>query len=210
MQLNVPFYANDGDGSQCGQVTVRTAIKYFLNKDFSLQELDKITDRKTGYWTWTTQMASALHDFGLKVKYYSKENLEPYLQGEQFIRKHFGKDAEQILKHTDLPILMKSIHTIIGQQIFEKKELSLEDIESHLSKGHVPIVCIDWNKTVGREGLFAGHYVVATGFDKENIYYHEAGPTNPTANKKLLKKIFIEAWNANGTDNDVIIVFGKR
>ena len=69
---------------------------------------------------------------------------------------------------------------------------------------------IDRNKIVGKEGFYQGHFIIVTGFDDQNVFYHEYGPENSEANKKVLKSTFIDAWNANGTDNDIIIVYGKR
>jgi len=210
MILSVPFYENKGDGNQCLQITMKSVLKYFLDKDFSLQELDEFTGRKNCLWTWTSQVVTVLHDLGLKVKYYSKSDLEPFLQGEPFIRKHFGKDSEKILKFTDLPVVLESIHKLLKYNIFEKRKLSFDEIESHIEKGHIPLMLIDHNKIVGKEGFYQGHSVVVTGFDDQNVFYHESGPTNPEANKKVLKSVFINAWNANGTDNDIIVVYGKQ
>lgn len=191
------------------QVTMKSVLKYFLNKDFSLEELDKLTGRKENLSTWTTQGVAVLHDLGLKVKYYSKSDLKPFLEGEPFIRKHFGKDAEKILKSTDIPVLLESIKIVLKYNIFEIKKLSFKDIENHIKQGHILVILIDNNKIVGKEGFYQGHFVVVTGFDDENIFYHDSGPKNPEANKKVKKKVFEEAMNANGTDNDCIIVLGK-
>ena len=210
MLLSVPFYENKGDGNQCMQVAMKSVLKHFLNKDFSLEELDKLTGRKTGLWTWTSQGVKVLCDLELEVKYYSKSDLEPFLEGEQFVRKHFGKDAEKILKFTDLPVVLESIKKLLKYNIFEKRKLPFGEVESHIKQGHVPLMLIDHSKLIGKEGLYQGHFVVVTGFDDQNVFYHESGPKNPEANKKVLKSIFIEAWNANGTDNDVVIVYGKR
>ena len=210
MIISVPFYENKGDGKQCMQITMKSVLKHFLNKDFSLEELDKLTGRKAGFWTSTSQVATGLQDLCLKVKHYSKSDLEPYLQGEPFILKQFGKDAEKILKYTDMPVFLESITRLIKYDIFEKRKLSFDEIEDHIKQGHIPLILIDYNKMTGKKDLYQGHFVVVTGFDDQNVFYHESGPTNPEANKKMLKSIFIEAWNANGTDNDTVIVYGKR
>jgi uncharacterized protein YvpB len=57
---------------------------------------------------------------------------------------------------------------------------------------------------------FTGHLVVVTGFDDQNVFFHESGPFNAQPNYKVPKRLFIDAWNSKGTDNDAIIVFGKR
>jgi len=73
MILKVPFYANtSGDGNQCYQVAMQSAIKYYLDKDVSVDELDKLTGRRNGKMTWTSQLVPPLYDFGLDVRYYTK------------------------------------------------------------------------------------------------------------------------------------------
>ena len=124
MILKIPFYENKGDGNQCMQVAMKSVLKHFLDKDFSLAELDKLTGRKENLWTWTSQVVTVLHDLGLKVKYYSKSDLEPFLEGEPFIREHFGEDADKILKFTDVPVVLESIKRLLKYDIFEKIKLS--------------------------------------------------------------------------------------
>jgi hypothetical protein len=210
MIQKIPFYENNGDGNQCMQVAMKCVLKHFLDKEFSLDELDKLTGRKKNLWTYTPQIVSALYDIGLDVKLYSKEDLEPFLEGEPFFRKHYGKDADKILQYTDVPTVVKSTQTLISKNIFKKRILSLKEILNNLNKGYIPMVLIDYNKITRKDGFYQGHFVIITGFDDENIYFHESGPTNPEPNKKVKKEFFKEAINANGTDNDCVIVYGKR
>jgi hypothetical protein len=210
MMNNIPFYENDGDGNQCLQVASRSVIKHFLDKDYSLEQLDKLTGRKANLWTYTPQIVSVLHDVGLKIKYYSKEALEPFLGGEDYLREHYGKDADKILKFTDVSVVIKFIENLLTYDIFEKRKISISSIEKEVKKGHLPIVLIDNNVIAGKNNFYQGHAVVITGFDNEAVYYHDSGPNNPTPNKQIDKKTFVKAMDANGTDNDCIIVFGKR
>ncbi len=210
MFLPVPFYENKGDGNQCMQVAMKSVLKYFLDKDFSLDELDRLSDRKNGFWTSTPQVANVLYELGLKVIYYSSSDLNFFLRGESFFREHFGRDAEKILKFVDFPVVSFHVKKLLKYDIFERKKLSFNEIEFHIEQGHVPLMLFDYNKLVGKEGFYQGHFVVVTGFDDQYIFYHESGPKDPEPNKKVLKSVFIDAWNANGTDNDVVIVYGKR
>jgi len=210
MRLDIPFYPNTEDGNQCFQVAMQVVLKHFSNKEYSLSELDELTQRKPGKWTWTPQIVPVLHDLGLDIRFFSATSLEPYLEGKPFIHRHFGKDAEVMLKYTDVDILVNSIKKLLRYDLFEKRKLTFEEIEQHIIQGHVPLVIIDFNKLVEREGPYQGHFVVITGFDDEFVYYHESGPHNPTPNRKVPKQNFINGLNANGTDNDVVIVLGRK
>lgn len=208
MLVEVPFYKNTENA--CMQVAMQCVLKHFLNKEYSIQELDKITKRKEGLWTWTSQAVSALYNLGLDIKFYGKTDLELFLKGEEFIREQLGDDAEKVLKFSDMPVVIESIKTLIDSKLFEKRVLNFDEIEKHLKEGTIPIMLIDNNKILGKEDFYQGHFVIVTGFDEQNIFYHDSGPKNPEPNKKVPKDTFLKAWNANGTDNDLILVFGKR
>ena len=112
MIIDLPFYENDADGNRCVQVCGKIVLEHFLGKDYSLDELDELMGRKSGMWTYTSQLVGVLFDLGLDVRYYSKGALEPFLEGEPFIRKHFGKDAEKMLRFTDVPVVVESIRKV--------------------------------------------------------------------------------------------------
>ena len=107
--LNIPLYENDADGNRCLQACVGMVAEYFTGEKYSLDELDKLTGRKDGKWTYTAQGVVALHDLGFKAVYYSAHDASLYVQGEKYIRKTFGKNAERILHYTDLPVTMKAL-----------------------------------------------------------------------------------------------------
>lgn len=205
--LQLPFYKNEA-GTSCMQASMQVALKHFLDKEYSIKELDKLTGRKEGLWTYTSQAASVLNDLSLNIRFYSKTDIKLFLGGEKFIRENYGKDAEQILKYTDLPVVIEATKKLLNNNIFKQKLLSVEELEESVKRGYVVIVLIDLNKILGVEGHYRGHYVNITGFDVDSIYIHDSGPLNAEANKKVDKQIFIDAMNANGTDNDVIVVRG--
>ena len=99
---------------------------------------------------------------------------------------------------------------LLEKDIFENKKISIQEIEDNIEHGNVVIALIDYNKIINRNSLYQGHSIVLTGFDEENIFYHESGPLNPELNKKVKKDILVEAMNANGTDNDCVIFSGIR
>jgi hypothetical protein len=209
--LKVPFYANtSGDGNQCYQVAMQSTLKYFLGKEFSLEELDKLTRRKDGKWTATSQIVPTLYDLGLNVKLYSKSDLEPALAGESYLKKMFGDDYEKVVKFIDVEVFVDSVKHLMKYGLFEKRILDMDEIEEHIRNDHVLLVPLDWSIILGRTGPYQGHFGVITGFDDENIYFHNSGPKDPEPDMKIPKGTFIRAWNANGTDNDIVVVYGKR
>ena len=210
--LDVPFYPNTtGDGNQCFQVSMQSAMKYYLDRDVSVSELDRRTNKKEGKGTWTPQIVPTLYNSGLNVRYYSKTDLKPYLEGEPFIRRQYGANADHILELTDIGALVDSVKILMKYDLFEIKILDVEMMRAHLREKHLLLILLDWNKVISRtDRPYQGHMGVLTGFDRDNFYFHNSGPANPTPNMQIPKDRLIEAWNANGTDNDIVVVYGKR
>jgi hypothetical protein len=209
IMLDVPFYKNSGDGKRCFQTAMNSAIKYFLDEDFPLKDLDIMTGRKTGKWTFTTQIIPALYELGLDIKYYSTTDPENYIRGEEYIKDTFGKDAKKMLENIDVDVMVDSAKNVTEYDVFEKKKITIEEIEEHIRQEHIVMVLIDANVFSGKDG-FQGHFVVLTGYDEDHIYYHETGPKEPEPNRKIKKNLFILAMQSHGTDNDCVIVFGRR
>ncbi len=214
MQLDVPFYLNTNDGNQCMQVTMQGVLDYFLHLKKTVDELDVLTGRKKGYWTYTTQVVGALWEMGLDVKMYSVDPLEPYTHDvaslKQYIRETYPNQFETIMKMSDLPMTIVHSTKLKQMNLFEQRKLSFTEIENHIMQGHVPLMLIDHSVLEDENGNYRGHFVVVTGFGENTITYHESGPKNPAPHRCVSKEQFIRAWDAPGTGNDVIIVLGKR
>ncbi|MBT4192630.1 MAG: hypothetical protein HOE11_04945 [Candidatus Diapherotrites archaeon] len=208
--LELSFYENKNDGNQCATITLQIATKYFLGKTPTLDEIDKLVGRATGKWTWNEQIIAGADKLGLKAKYFSTDNIANILQGEKYLRQKFGKSADKIISKINLNEVMDSTQFVIKNNLFEKKALTLKEIENHILKGHIVIVPVDWNKISGKKGIYQGHMLILTSFDEENIFAHNSGPTKPERNMKIKKELFLKAWNVPEISNDIIIVYGKK
>lgn len=209
MRLKLPFYRNDRD--RCAQVAMRMVVNYFLQQDLELDELDRLTGRSDGCWTWSTQTAVALHRLGLEVAYYTREPLESFLRGEEFLVEHFGEAvARTMLSRSDWPRAQQSFREVLELGLCTPRALEFPEVEEALEKGAVPIVLIDYNVLMGRGGEYHGHCVVITGSDARTVWYHESGPEAPAPHRPVQKERFIRAWEAPGTDKDVLLVRGTR
>lgn len=208
--LNVPFYTNTAEPNECFQIAMQSILKYYLDQDFTVTELNALTHRKSGQWTGTVQIVPPLFDLGLQVKYFSKADLRENLRGEAFIREQYGKDAEKILALIDVPTVMEATNNVLKNELAERRVLSISEIEDHIGANHLPIALLDWSKVLGLTRAYQGHMGVITGFDADNFYFHDSGPLKPEPNMPIRKSLFLDAWNAPGTDNDMVIVYGRR
>lgn len=189
---------------------MQSVIKYFLAYEVPADNLDKMTGRTFGHQTWTPQIIPVLHNMGLSVMYYTKTDPAQLLKGEEFIRRNYGADAENIIRLTDIPVLKDSVKKLMRSGLYETTVPTLSEICSEVSDGHLVLALLDWNKIKQRNRTYSGHIGVITGFDEENIYFHDSGPIYPKPNLRIPKHLFLEAWNSTGTDNDLVVVSGKR
>lgn len=66
---NVPFFANTPDDTHCVQASFRIILKYFLpERDFSYDQLDKMSRYRLGKSTWWPPMLLELQKLDLEVK----------------------------------------------------------------------------------------------------------------------------------------------
>ena len=198
--MQIPFHKNPD--MYCAQACMKMIVGYFDPKNkIDLDKLSKLSHKRKDGGTNSTGIALAFHDLGYKVKLYTKTLKDEQLSSEtQDYYDKYGIDKE--LKGS---IIQKAKN----KGLIIVKKLNLQKIKNFLDKKHGVIALINWNKVVGKKG-YTGHFVVLTRITNNSTYFHQPGPNDATPNKKITSELFMNAFNAEGTDNDVIIVKGKR
>jgi hypothetical protein len=195
IKFKTPFYANTPDNTHCFQASIRMILKYFLpDKDFTWDELDRLTAKKEGLWTWPMQGLINLKKMGFDV--IDLEDFD-YLrlseEGEDYLQEIYGKESASIqVKNSD----MEQERRLAGEFLkeFGKKDKlpALTDIKKYLEKGY--LVCCNVNAKVFVDKVgYEGHFVVVTGFDKGNFYINDPG-LPPIENAIVPFKKFEKAW----------------
>ena len=201
MRLEVPFYINKY--LDCGPVALRMVLDYFGNKLTEQQVKDKIQSEKSGA-TPTVSLALAARQLGFKSKFFSiKLGFNP----EHFKLDFYKKVTEGQEAHKNFieDIFQKCIQSKVEM---EEKSLSLNELLLLLSKDSIPIVLIDWNIIINREG-YQGHIVPIVGYDEDHVYIHQPGPSNPQPFMPIKRELFDKARKAQGTDEDVAVIYRK-
>ncbi|MDD5331919.1 MAG: peptidase C39 family protein [Candidatus Nanoarchaeia archaeon] len=205
MRLNVPFYPiTKEEKNFCGQAVLKSILKYFSDKEYDLNDLAKKSEKIGSGFTLTIGLAYAALNEGLKVKYITtcKEdeelvsdkdvpNVEDYYEGLSL--KYIQEKARGLLENSKR-LGLKSEHR---KPIFE-------EIINEIKLKHPVIVLIDYGK-IYKNNKQVFHFVIVTGYDNKNVYFHDVGPNNPIPHKQIPKELFLEAWSAKGTDMDTLI-----
>lgn len=90
----IPFYANTKDDTHCYQAAFRSVLKYFYSsKQFTWKQLDLLTGKKKGLWTWPMVGLMNLKEMGLEV---ISINIFDYQQfadhGGSYLLKLYGEE----------------------------------------------------------------------------------------------------------------------
>ena len=213
--LSVPYYESKGDPNRCFEASMKSVLKYFTpNSDCSLEQLDEMVGRKPGMWTYTHQIVPVLHKLGLNVRFYSRDTIERYTTKRRLLgllkNSYDKKSLSFVLQHTDVETVVAKAVECQRYTLFEAKRLRFNEIERHIDMGHIPMVLLDWHTLESIRGPYQGHFVVMTGYDSDNVYYHENSESMPVPNRKVPKVRFAKAWDNVRTGNDVVIALGTR
>ena len=203
--LDIPYTRQKGPSCVPSQVTM-TLNYYFPERGYTLEQIDQMVGRKGEKWTWFSQALPVLMQEGLDPHYYS---MTPYYDlTPEFVLDYYGKEDGRLINQvTDWGELRKSIGFLRTSNRYTKKKLEWQEVEKAVNNRNVCIMIIDYNTLMGNPGLYSGHGVTITYINQTHVLFHNSakGP-----NQKALKQDFIDAWNAHGTDNDIIIVRGKK
>ncbi len=206
MKKEIPFYSNTKDNTHCYQACLKMILKHiFPKKNFTFKKLDKLTNKPKGKWSWYPAGLVSLHKMKLIVKLYSMFDYKKFSQkGEDYIYSLFSKEnAEIVIKKSDIPSAVKDTKKMLKRRIFQRKRIHFRKVEEFFKKGYDIMLWVN-SRLLNRANGFTGHFVVLTGFDKNNIYVHDPG-LPPRPNRKVSKKHFLKAWEYKRYGDVVLI-----
>lgn len=197
MRLNLPYYKQRRNSRfNCGPTSFRIAMEYF--KIFkSKQQILKVIKQSRGGMTFGPSLLLAAYKVGLNAMYFSNRLERPDMRSAYF-KIGMGKDG---IKRWNA--LIKEIKD--NNLKMHKKNLNLNQLLKFITPNSIPIVIIN-TKIIDKLPGYNGHLVALTGYDKNNIYYHDSGPRFAIPNFKANKKIFFKAWASKGSDRTVTII----
>jgi len=193
--LDIPFYANTPDDTHCFQAALKMVLKYFLpQQEFNFEQLDKMTAKVEGKWTW--QMAGLLwmKKNGFDVLDFENFNYTEFInRGGDFLLEEYGEDIGRIM--IDNSIISQEFEyakQLLQEISIQTGKISIQDIERVLQKKYVPICLINAQALNGKKG-YVGHFVVVKGIENNNLILQDPG-LPPIENRKVSFEDFGKAW----------------
>jgi hypothetical protein len=207
---NVPFFANTADNTHCVQASFKIMLKYFLPKrDFSWEELDKLSHKTAGKGTWWFPMLLEIEKMGLKTKYIEHFDYQRYLkEGNAYVLAIYGPEAGKwYLEKSNLTEVKGLIPEFLKQSVGQRRAAELSDIDDLLAKGW--LVGIDLNsRTLNKRPGFSSHMIVIYEKAGQNYLFHDPG-LPPKPRRKVPPGLLLKAWQYAGSENVALIAVGR-
>jgi len=192
---DVPFYKNTSDNTHCFQAGLKMILKFFIpNRDFSFEELDVISEKKEGLWTWSMAALIWMQKNDFEVVNIEIFDYNKFIdKGEKYLIEEFGKETAEIqIKKSDIEkerksskVFLEKIKTI---KIIPKKQ----DISNLMNEGYVIVVSLN-SRILDDEQGYASHFVIIKGYDDNNFILNDPGLPG-IENRTVSFDIFKKAW----------------
>lgn len=195
IDYQVPFYSNTSDNTHCFQASLRMILKYFQQtKEFSWAELEKISGKKEGLWTWPTAALIWMKKQGYEVIDIEMFDYHEFVKdGEKYLQKFYGKEAgnEQIA-HSNIAQEIEYAKQFL-QLNAVTKEIPTEETLKELLKRKYLLMCLINSQKLDHKNCYVGHFVIVKGFHENEFIIHDPG-LPPMENRKVSIDEFEEAW----------------
>lgn len=192
---SAPRLFENPDGSHCFQAVLRSVLHHFLpSRELSWEDLDGLSGKRPGRWTWPTTALLAMHDLGLAVVTQEDFDYRAFAErGEGYLEEHLGAAvARAQAAHSDLEYEREAARRYAEVGAGELRAPDLDDVARLLGGGHLVVCNVNRAVLKGRPG-YSGHFVLVYGLDEESVWLHDPGP--PTApEQRVPRPLFLAAW----------------
>lgn len=205
-KLEIPFRVMTQERARhCGQFVLQLALEYLRepkeDEELTIDDLVTMTGKPPGGITLTLGLAyAALQVPRIEAKLVTLSANLVTGRLEEFVE--LSNQPLDDLKQSYQELKEKALAAGL---VLEERRPSIQEIEHALDEDAVPIVVVDWGKLRGT-AQFLPHFVIVTGIDDSRVTMHHVGPWKPTPHKLVSKSLFLEAWEAEGTDMDTLIL----
>lgn len=196
INYDVPFYPNLKSNTHCYQSCLKMVLKYFWpKKNFTFKQLDKITAKEPGMWSWEMAGVLWLKQQGFDVKVMQVFDYNKFAKNpkEYLIKTFDQKTADEIDKHTILENEKKRARDFIKHVKPIKKIPEISNIKHYLVEGYLVVLSLNSNVLNKMPG-YCGHLVLVKGFEGKHLIVHNPGGYPGKPNQKIAFELFEKAW----------------
>ncbi len=211
INYNVPFYPNAEDGTHCFQAVLKMILKFwFTEENYSISELDFITNKIQGKWTWSMAGMIWLKKVkGLDVRNIRLFNYEKFaVSGSEYLEQFYGKETAIIqIRNSDIEQEMQYAKIFSREINSETRIPEFKEILELLSLGYL-VICSVNSKILNNKVGFTGHFILVIGFTGTSIIAHDPGFPS-FKSREIDLDLFNRAWSSPSSDTRSIIAIRK-
>jgi hypothetical protein len=200
--MNIPFFPNIGDGTHCFQAAMKIALAALIpEREFSYEELDRISIKLPGRWTWPTAAMLWMIEKGLEIKLIEEFDYATFAErgGDYLIERYGDEVGRSQIENSDVEFERDISRRFSKIAPIELRSPDLEDVRKEMERNAAVIVNLNASVLHGQEG-YSGHFVVICEVSDKNIRLHDPG-LPPKPNLIVPHHRFIRAW-AYPTEHD--------
>lgn len=204
----IPFYSNTPDDTHCFQAALKMILKYFLpTQDFSWKQIDKITAKKEGLWTWPFAGMLWLHAQGFQVINQEVFDYQRFVQEKNtYLIDFYGKEVGKAqIGHSDVNQEAAFAKELLKGGILKDHLPTLEDIQQLVIDNYLLICNVNSCALSNKQG-YVGHFIVVKEVDDQYVYFHDPG-LPPLKDRRVPIATFMHAWAyPNETSQNVLAI----
>jgi len=194
---SVSFYSNTKDKTHCFQAVMKMICKYYFpNVDYSWEQMNKITQKKEGLWTWPMAGYVWLASKNVLIESMSIFDFRAFHEkGYDYLLKTFGKEvADEQASHADIAQGQMLAEQFMHHEriTIETKIPSHEDIKQKLSDDYLVISNVN-QKALNNEPGYSGHFVLIYHYNDTGYFLQDPGLPE-FKNRHVNFDTFEKAW----------------
>lgn len=195
MRKEIPFFGNTRDNTHCFQASMRMILKHFLpKKNFTWKELERMSAKKPGKWTWPTRMLLSLEEMGFDVVMFDAFDIDSFIErGGDFLIEAWGEEMGNAqIKNSDIAQERRLYKRLKDRVAIERRAPMIRDLRRFLAKGYLIECNVNARKLDAKPG-YSGHSILVYAVDKAHVHLHDPGlPHRP--HHRVTRSRFIKAW----------------
>ena len=209
--MNIPFHPNTGDGTHCFQAVLKMALNVFEpDAEYSYEQLDEISQKVVGKWTWPTAAMVWLMDHGYEVKLIEEFDYQAFAdKGMDYLIDKCGPEvAEAQADNSLIEVEQKTAADFVERAPVEHRVPNIDDFKQLIAEGWVVICNINASLLHEQTG-YTGHFVVVSAVDDKEVTLHDPG-LPPYPELAVERAVFEHAWAYPSTTDKNVLAIRKK
>ena len=178
--------------------------------EYSYEQLDEISHKEPGKWTWPTAAMVWLMDHGYDVKLIEEFDYKEFAEkGMDYLIDKCGQEvAEAQADNSLIEVEQKTAADFVKRAPVEYRVPSIDDLKHLIAKGWVVICNVNASLLHGQIG-YTGHFVVVTVVDDKEVTLHDPG-LPPYPDLAVERAEFEHAWGYPSTTDKNVLAIRKK